>query len=73
MQNPQWTSFSNKLIPFITVFIMGYECFDKSLNHMHKFVLKEENSNQKLFLKSDLLEMHFIEIPKFECSDKIPK
>ncbi len=54
------------LTPVISVFITSYKWFEQDDQYLHKFVLKEQTSNQPFLVDKNLLGLYFIELPKFQ-------
>ena len=62
----------HEVIPVISIFILGFSRLKDSSKHLHKFVIKEQDTHQRFNLEKDLLEIHFLELPKFKAPAGVP-
>jgi predicted transposase/invertase (TIGR01784 family) len=60
------------LVPVYAVFILDFLWLKNNSQFSNAFLLKNKETNENLFLDQQMLQLHFIEIPKFQETSSIP-
>ena len=60
------------LVPVYSIFILNFEWFAKETGFAHSYVLKNKKSNAVLFSNREMMELHFLEIPKYQETNSVP-
>jgi predicted transposase/invertase (TIGR01784 family) len=60
------------LVPVYAVFILDFLWLKKNSEFSNTFLLKNKETNENLFTENQMLQLHFIELPKFQETSTIP-
>ena len=60
------------LVPVYAVFILDFLWLKNNSQFFNTFLLKNKETNENLFSNNQMLQLHFIEIPKFQETSSIP-
>jgi predicted transposase/invertase (TIGR01784 family) len=61
------------LVPVYAVFILDFLWLKKNSEFSNTFLLKNKETNENLFTENQMLQLHFIELPKFQETSSIPQ
>ena len=62
----------SELVPVYSIFILDFEWFTNEPGFAHSYVLKNKKTNAVLFSEREMMELHFLEIPKYQETRVVP-